>query len=395
MSEEIKIPAGFQFAGIHCGIKKDALDLALVVADQPAVCAGVYTQNLVRAASIDWNRSITPSDKVRAIVINSGNANACTGETGVQNNLALAELIANQLKCEPSQIPVLSTGVIGHQLPMERISAPLSTCCEALGTTTDDFANASIAITTTDNAPKTVGRTFEIGDKVISITGMAKGAGMIGPKMATMLSVITTDAEIDSATADLLLRTAVDRTFNSISVDGHTSTNDAVLLLCSGRAGQLSGDGMEAFGAHLLAVCEELAKKIPSDGEGATHLIEILVRGANDQADADQIARTIAASNLVKTAITGADPNWGRIVSAAGYAGVEIDPTEISLELNGHSVYKLGTPVTFDEQTVSQSMKDNFQTDVVLTVGTGTGAAKHWTSDLTCDYVKLNSEYTT
>ena len=397
-SEQMKLPLGFRYAGTACGIKASGKeDLAIITTDAPAICAGVYTQNIVRAASIDWNRSLTPCDNFRALVINSGNANACTGFEGIKNNQAMASAVGKHLDTEPANVGVLSTGVIGVQLPMTEVTNGIAAAVKALSAEEESFTAASRAITTTDQSPKTSHLTYNIDGDQVRISAMAKGAGMIGPRMATMLGVVMTDAPLTPTVARSILRTANEQSFNRISVEGHMSTNDAVMLIATGRSKVKldSAPLISQLTAFISNTCIDLAKKIPSDGEGATHLIEIIVSGAKTDSDADRIARTIANSALVKTAITGGDPNWGRIVSAAGYAGADIDADEISLKINGHELFKKGQPVKFSEKKVSAAIADNFETTIELQVGSGAGEFNHWTSDLTVDYVKFNSEYTT
>ena len=397
-NSQVSLPRGFKFSGVKCGIKKSgSLDLAIISTDQNSVAAGVYTQNIVRAASIDWNRAITPTSEFRALVVNSGNANACTGEQGIADNRQMATQVAELIGATAEQICVLSTGVIGHVLPMKEISTGIAQAVSDSENSREKFELASQAIMTTDKGPKTVTQTIAIGDQEIQVASMAKGAGMIGPNMATMLAVVMTDAQLSPDVAQSVLTQAADKSFNRISVEGHTSTNDALLLICTGDSGvEVTQPGqIDQFAIALEQACVELAKQIPSDGEGSTHLVSIEITGAANDQDADQVARTIAASALVKTAITGADPNWGRIVSAAGYAGVPMDIEQTDLQLNGHYVFRSGQPIEFDAATVSGSMADNFETLVQLKIGSGVGAAMHWTSDLTVDYVRFNSEYTT
>ena len=392
------LPNGFRYAGVRANIKKSGLpDLALIVTESPAVAAGVYTQNIVRATSIDWNRQITPTTEFRGLVVNSGNANACTGLQGVRDNETMATELAKKLDVSARQIGVLSTGVIGRPLPMLQVTNGIELAYESLGDTEAHFERASTAILTTDNGPKTACSELVLDDRTIRIAAMAKGAGMIGPNMATMLAMVTTDARIEPATAQTMLQNIAHQSFNNISVEGHTSTNDALLLICSGTssANNLAGAALAQFEEHLTKICIELAKKIPADGEGATHLIEIHVTGAASSSDADRIARTIANSALFKCAITGGDPNWGRIVSAAGCCGVPLNVHEMNLSINGHPLFCDGAPITFDAQTVSESIKGNFETKIELQVGAGPGASRHWTSDLTVAYVKFNSDYTT
>lgn len=392
-----KIPAGFNFAGVATGVKQSGdLDLALVVANQESVAAGVYTENLIRAASIDWNRSITPSSSVRAIAINSGNANACTGRPGETDNSKIADEVAAAIDASPDQVLVLSTGVIGHRLPMEKVTGGIQHANSCLSPDPASFDAASRAILTTDNGPKTASRFFEVAGVPVKILGMAKGAGMIGPRMATMLSVIITDLKIGPEQAQLALRSAVNNSFNRISVEGHTSTNDAVVLLCSGLSGPSKPECCELFASELSALCLEMAKMIPLDGEGASHLMAIEVSGAADHQEADRIARCVANSNLVKTAVAGNDPNWGRIVSAVGYCpAANIIASQIKLRLNGCLLFDDGSPAKFDARQVSRSMADNRETRIEISLGGGPGQSRHWTSDLTEAYVRFNSEYHT
>jgi glutamate N-acetyltransferase/amino-acid N-acetyltransferase len=394
-----KLPAGFQYAGITAGLKKSGLsDLALVVADRPAVAAGVYTQNLIRAASIDWNRSITPTTDFRGLVVNSGNANACTGVQGIEDNRAMAAALARQIGAVDQQICVLSTGVIGRLMPMPMVLEGIQLAVSSLGRDPKHFEAASRAIMTTDRFCKTAHATLAVGGVEARISAMAKGAGMIGPNMATMLSVLTTDAALDAKTSQGILRRVADRSFNCISVEGHTSTNDALLLIASGAAPSrhpLSGEDLDRFENELTKLAIKLATQIPRDGEGATHLIAIEVFGAASSGDADKIARAIANSALVKTAILGGDPNWGRVVSAAGYCGVRFDPSEVSLHINGFELFRAGTPIAFDARQISEAIKNQFETSIQLRVGSGSASAQHWTCDLTVDYVRFNSEYTT
>jgi len=280
---------------------------------------------------------------------------------------------------------------------MEEITAGIESAVAALDSDADSFTAASRAITTTDKSPKTSHLTYNVDGDQVRISAMAKGAGMIGPRMATMLGVVMTDAALTPTVAQNILRAANEKSFNRISVEGHMSTNDAVMLIATGKSkAKLDSAALiSQLTTFISDTCIELAKQIPSDGEGATHLMDIIVSGAKNDADADRIARTIANSALVKTAITGADPNWGRIVSAAGYSGAEIEADDISLKINGHKLFKKGQPVEFKAKKVSASIADNFETKIELKVGKGAGQSNHWTSDLTVDYVKFNSEYTT
>lgn len=393
------IPAGFRLGGFHCGLKRNPNkeDLSLIVCDEDTVAAGVYTTNLVVAAPVVWDRARTPSDKIRAVITNSGNANACTGEQGDKDNAEMAGIVAKQFGVSADQVLTMSTGIIGHNLPMEKIRAGLDEVFQRLGSDESHFDAAARGIMTTDKGKKVASRQCEVNGKPVKLIGMCKGAGMIAPNMATMLSVVLTDAQLSPQQAKEILSEVTDNTFNCITVDGHRSTNDTLLLLASGKAGtgEISGAALEGFKAELQQLCEDLAKQIPADGEGSTHLIEINIEGCTNREDAFRIAKTVADSALVKCAITGGDPNWGRIVSAAGYSGVKFDPMGMELRINGHLLYQKGTPVKFDEKTVSQSIKDSFETDVTLRFAEGDTKFRYWSSDLTVEYVKFNSEYRT
>jgi glutamate N-acetyltransferase/amino-acid N-acetyltransferase len=395
----IRVPKGFRLAGVHCGLKRDPRkqDLTLVVSEVPAVAAGVYTQNLVYAAPVALDRSRTPSDRIRAVVVNSGNANACTGLRGLRDAEEMARLAAATCQAAEDQALVLSTGVIGAFLPLEKIAQGIAFAAGQLGSDEAALLGAARGMLTTDTIHKMAGRAVEIGGREITICGLAKGAAMMGPNMATMLALILTDAPLDASSGQESLVEAVNDTFNCISVDGHMSTNDTVLLLANGRAGgkPLVGQDLVVFRRALSEVCEELARMIPFDGEGATHLITIEITGCTDRKVALEIAKTVANSPLVKTAIHGADPNWGRIVSAAGYAGVPFDPAGVTLHVNGFLLYRDGAPEQFDGKTVSDSIRDNRETRIQLRFSEGDANMRFWTSDLTAEYVRLNADYHT
>ena len=393
------LPRGFRAAGVHCGIKSDPqkLDLGLVVSEPPATAAGVYTQNLVFAAPVALDRQRTPGEGIRAVVTNSGNANACTGVRGDRDARQTAELVAEACGAAADQVLVLSTGVIGVFLPMDKIASGIRSAAGQLASDESALVAAARGMLTTDTTHKLAGRTLTLAGQSVQLTGMAKGAAMIGPRMATMLGIILTDAALAPDDAQRLLSAAVEDSFNCISVDGHMSTNDTVLLLANGAAGgaRLRGTALDEFGKALGDLAIELAKAIPTDGEGATHLVTIEVAGCATSDSARRIAKTVAESMLVKTAIAGADPNWGRIVSAAGYAGVPFDPAGVSLLLNGILLYQRGQPTEFDRGAASRSIRGNRDTLVRLTFTEGQGEARFWTTDLTAEYVRLNADYTT
>jgi glutamate N-acetyltransferase / amino-acid N-acetyltransferase len=405
----MKLPQGFRFAGVSAGIKsrQGALDVTLIVSDSDCTAAGVYTTNQVVAAPVVLSRSRTPNERFRGIVVNSGNANACTGSRGMNDAIEMGKIAARavsaanptQTAASEDQWIVMSTGIIGRFLPMDKVASGIEAAAKALATGEQAYLNAADGILTTDIARKIGDREVVLpSGKKVSIVGMAKGAGMIGPKMATMLGCLITDAALSANQAQRLLQRAANRSFNCISVEGHTSTNDSLVLLASRptvESPALNQEDEQIFAIALTEICIEIAKKIPDDGEGATHLIEIDIDGASNDADADKIARSVAMSNLVKTAITGGDPNWGRIVSAVGYAGVPIRADVLSLHLNGIHLFDKGEPLPFSAAEVSSSIKSKKLTKIELLVGYGAGKATHWTTDLNTEYVRFNSEYTT
>lgn len=395
-STSLLLPREFHVAGVHCGVKPDPakLDLALFVSDRPAAAAGVFTLNRVCGAPVRVSRERVPRNSARAVVVNSGNANACTGEQGLADARRMTELVAESLGCDAADVLVCSTGVIGRFLPMENISAGIGEALSQLGDSSEKLGAAAQAMMTTDTVPKLAMREGEIGGRTVRVTGVAKGAAMIAPNMATMLAVVLTDAALAPAQADAMLRHAVDRSFNCISVEGHTSTSDTVLLLANGAAG-VTADGSAELQEMLDDVCRELAQAIVQDAEGAEHFITIDVRGCRSRGEALRIARAIADSPLVKTAIAGADPNWGRIVSAVGYCGVELEEENISLSINGIPLYAAGAPVDFDAAELSKLLKHNRDVLLELALDLGNESARFWTSDLTEEYVRLNADYTT
>jgi glutamate N-acetyltransferase/amino-acid N-acetyltransferase len=392
------IPRGFRASAVAAGIKASGrLDLMVLASDQPCAAVGTFTTNRIAAAPVQYDRALLPSTAIRAVVVNAGNANAATGEQGLASARRTAAHAAELLGCNPDQVLVASTGVIGRQLPMDRVEIGLSDAIGGLSASPDAFEAAAQAIMTTDSRPKIATGHATPGAQTFRLLGLAKGAAMIGPRMATMLGFLITDARVAPADLQAILSDAVEETFNCISVEGHTSTNDTVLLLASGNQDQeaLAGDALVAFGGLVRAACRSLAMQIADDGEGATHRIQILVRGCRDREEARTIARAVADSPLVKTAIHGADPNWGRIVSAAGYAGVPFDETELSLVLNGTPLYRAGTPLDFDAAAVSARLRAERDVRIELDLRRGQASIEFWTSDLTAEYVRLNADYTT
>lgn len=390
------LPTGFRFAGATAKIKASGKpDISLIVTDKPVCGAGVFTQNKIVAAPVVLSRSRTPSSNIRAIITNSGNANACTGEGGDRDAVQMCKLVAEKVGCDETSVLVMSTGVIGRPLPMDKVTQGIGLAFDALGNQPDDFIAAADAICTTDAYRKVAASSITIDGQPIRIVAMAKGAGMIAPNMATMLAVIVTDAALTPEDTQTLLVKTADESFNCISVDGHTSTNDTLLLLSSGSGTPLAGASLEQFASELKRLAIGLAKQIVADGEGATHVMNMHVTGAVDNASAKRIAKMICESPLVKCAITGGDPNWGRIVSAAGYSGEPLSPELTTLDVCGTTIYKNGTPLSFDAAALSKKMKSQMDVQLDLRVGTGPGEATYYASDLTTDYVKFNSEYTT
>lgn len=391
-----QLPSGFRFAGITCGIKASGKpDLALIVGDRPLVGAGVYTTNQIVAAPVVVCRGRTPSSSLRAVVINSGNANACTGDAGLRAAESMTERVAGHIGCRPEDVLVMSTGVIGRPLPLDKVLPGIDSAFERLGVDSESFVGCSTAIMTTDAFRKSVTAEVTIDWREYRVAAMAKGAGMIAPNMATMLAVVTTDAPLAQDDLVDLLRHSADHSFNRVSVDGHTSTNDTLLLLSSGEGQPLAGAALTQFRDFLRQACIDLAKQLVADGEGATHIMEIRVSGAASNDDANRIAQVIGESPLVKTAITGGDPNWGRIVSAAGYAGPRIQPERTSLHILDMPLYQNGTPLVFDAAKASNLIKSSPTVVIDLVVGDGPGKATRWASDITVEYVRFNSEYTT
>ena len=395
----LKVPEGFRLNGVHCGIKQHSRqeDVTLLVSDTAATAAGVYTQNVIRAAAVELDEQRTPAESIRAIVVNSGNANACTGQRGRSDAARTTQFVADACGLAADQVLVMSTGIIGNYLPMERLSAGIRSAAGSLEADAQHLEAAARGMMTTDTVPKLTGQEISTSHGPVCITGLAKGSGMIAPRMATMLSVILTDAPLKANIAQRMLADVVDHSFNCVTVDGHESTNDTVLLLANGRAcsGPLSDADLKLFRRALQDVCVKLARSIASDGEGATHLITIGVRGCTARAAALRIARAVANSPLVKTAVTGGDPNWGRVVSAAGYAGVDFDPSQFDVSINGVTIYGSGAPVPFDAVQLSTSMRNEFETQIVLTFRNGKAAAVYWTCDLTDTYVRINADYHT
>lgn len=396
MKEIVKGVRGFKFAARSAGIKKSGkLDLALIYSEVPARCAGVFTTNKVVAAPVVVTVPRIEQGSCQAVLVNSGNANACTGEQGVRDALRCGALAAGALGISEDLVAVSSTGVIGASLPMEKFERHLPQLAAALAA--DAASAVADAIMTTDAFPKVSAGRERAGEREYTVLGVAKGAGMIHPNMATMLAFVLTDALVEPEFLKAVLRRATDGSFNSITVDGDTSTNDMVLLLANGAAGNAEIRGGtpegEAFAALLQGIMLDLAKMIVRDGEGATKLVEVRVRGAADRSDARTAARSIATSSLVKTAFFGEDANWGRIIAAAGYSGAQVDPNRVEIFFGDVPVVRdgVGTGKELEEKATAVLKTAEFTVTVDLHLGEG--EAFYYTSDLTYDYVKCNASY--
>ncbi len=402
MSKKVKVieggicaPKGFQSAALSCGIKNPAverLDLALIYSEHPTVGAAVYTQNQVCAAPVRLSSSNLKTAEPRAIIVNSGNANACTGHAGMVNARAMSTATAKALGLKQREVQVCSTGIIGVQMPIERIEPRIAELASLLGTDGDPAARA---IMTSDTAPKSIAVSVKIGDVKVRIGAIAKGAGMINPHMATMLCFVTTDAAISKAEITAATREAVDGSFNRINVDGDTSTNDTVIVMANHQAGNKpitrGGEGSAEFREALTEVMLCLAKRIVADGERVTKLVEVTVRGAASNLDAERVARAVANSKLVKCSWNGNDPNWGRIIHAVGYSGARVKEEMVNIHLNGVLAAQNGLTAATDIDKLSEAVSGpEFTVGIDLNIGRGEFTV--YTSDLSPEYVLFNRE---
>ncbi len=398
---ESSLPRGFRFAATACGLKKTgALDLAILSSEVPASAAAVFTQNLVVAAPVVISRGHLKASRgrMRAVLVNAGNANCATGAAGHAAALRSVAEAANRLGCQPQEMFVCSTGVIGVPLPLDKILKSLPNVARHQRPSSRSFAELSLAICTTDTRPKTASASFRMAGKRIHFVGCAKGAGMIHPNMATMLAFVATDASIAPSLLQKTLEEVTQRTFNAISVDGDTSTNDTLIVLANGAADAPSikkgTTAHRAFAKALEDVCRSLALQIVADGEGAQRVIEIEVRGAKSESSAHHIAATIATSPLVKTAFAGADPNWGRIFAAAGRSGESFDPAKVDIKMAGIPVLRRGQPLDFNERAASNRLLAD-HVPIVVDLHSGRFSAHYWTCDFTAEYVRINASYRT
>jgi glutamate N-acetyltransferase/amino-acid N-acetyltransferase len=394
----ITAPKGYRAAGLHCGVKKVRKDLALVVSDAPAACGAVFTQNAVPAAPVLVDRDqLSRSSYVRAIAVNSGNANACTGERGMLDARTMLRAVARETGVHESEVLVSSTGVIGQFMPMDRITAGIAVAAGQL--TKEGGTAAAEAIMTTDTFVKELSVATAIDGIPVMLGGMAKGSGMIAPNMATMLAFVTSDAAIAPALLQRTVKAAVDRSFNRITVDGDTSTNDMVAVLANGLAGNRlltveRDPGYQEFAAALEHLLVRLSKMIVTDGEGATKFVEIQVTGASSEADAVAAARAIANSNLVKTAIHGEDANWGRILAAVGNSGIAFTPEEVEITLGNVPILRKNYRIDFSEEE-AKNVLTRREITIRVDLNGGPGSATFWTCDLSSEYVAINANYRT
>ena len=398
---------GFRAGTAACGIKAFTAgaaaipsgqrdDLCIVHSEHVCDTGGVFTTNKVKSASVVIDHLHLMHNRVQALVINSGNANACTGAQGFKDALQMAKMTADRLDLDPDQVLVGSTGVIGRYLPMDAIKVGIAAATSRLAA--EHGEQAARAIMTTDTVPKTATLELEIGGKTVRVGGMCKGSGMIHPNMATMLAYVTTDATVEPGLTARIVKSIADRSFNQVTVDGDSSTNDTFLLLANGaagntpvRAGTVEADALESA---ILDVAQQLARAIARDGEGATKLITVKVQGAATDAEARQAARTVASSSLVKTAVHGGDPNWGRIVCALGYSGAELAIDRLHLTVGGLVVFERGSGVQVDLGAVRAAFEQP-EIEIMATLGLGPGQAEAWGCDLSAEYVRINADYTT
>ncbi len=394
-------PKGFKAGSVHCGLKRDKKnhDIGIIFSEQSCKTAALFTTNQIVAAPIKLSRDVVKNGKAHAIVVNSGNANACTGKKGEKDAETMALLTSGHLNINPDEVIVASTGIIGHHLPMAKIKSGISKSAECLGDKNTHAISIAKAIMTTDLVPKQIAVKTKIGGKEVTIGAIAKGSGMISPDMATMFCFITTDAAISLNTLRSCIKRSTESSFNQITVDGHMSTSDMVAILANGMAKNRTitsstKSDHALFQKALDYVTRTMAKEIVKDGEGATKFIQIEIHEAKSVSDAKKIARSIAESPLVKTAINGEDPNWGRIVSAAGYAGVTLDESKLKLSVNKVTIYKKGLPVTPAPKRLKSVMKKK-EIMSQLYLGNGNKSATLWTCDLSKEYVSINADYHT
>jgi glutamate N-acetyltransferase/amino-acid N-acetyltransferase len=390
---------GFLAAGVSCGLKKSGrLDLALLVCPSGANAAAMFTTNKIISAAVQVSKNHIKSKKIFAVVANSGGANACTGEQGLQNAIKMCRQTAKLLKAEPNEVLVASTGIIGEQLPMKKVTAGISKAAEGLSASASAGLDFAKAIMTTDTKVKKAVRRFRISGKNVTIAGTAKGAGMIGPDMATTLCFITTDAAISKAMLTKSLKEAIENSLNRLTVDGWQSTNDTVIILASGAAGNRpivkQGPAYKKFSRELMLLCQDLARQMALDAEGATKSFKVVVKSAASKADAARAAKAVADYNLVKCAVHGSDANWGRIICAVGSCGVELNERKLTCKIGNVTVFKNGRPSKFDHKKVKKIILQKEHT-ITIELGAGKASDFYYGCDLSKEYVTINADYHT
>jgi glutamate N-acetyltransferase/amino-acid N-acetyltransferase len=392
MIPRLLMPKGFKASGINSGVRRYRPDLGIILSETDCVCVGTFTRNTLKAAPVQYDMKLLPSDKIRSLIVNSGHANAATGAEGLEDNLLLAQRAASTLGIQVDQVVIASTGVIGVRLPLEILGPAIPAAVRSFSETINNFA---LAIMTTDLVPKGATVEVKLSQGSVVLTGVAKGSGMIHPNMGTMLGFIFTDAKLDLKFADSLLKSVVDKTFNMISVDGETSTNDTVLLLANGatNVALVTDDDRKKFAEALTEVSQKLAISIARDGEGATKLVTVRVEGASTLLQAQDAARYITTSPLIKSAVHGEDPNWGRILARLGQSGVDAAAFDkLSVILQGVEVFVKGKPVTFDRAAARQKLHSE-NIEILVQLASGNFEATAWGCDLTKRYVEINTEY--
>jgi len=403
MSEmsQFLIPKGFRFGAATAGLKQSGRpDFALIVADQPASAAAAFTANRVAAAPliVDKQHLSATGSRVRVVAINAGNANCAVGQAGIDAAEKVCAAAAQTFACQPEEVFPSSTGIIGVPLPAEKLTAALPGLARSLGTESDRFQELAQAILTTDKVEKTAFARLEIDRREVRIAGVCKGSGMIHPQLvphATMLVYLMTDAAADADVLDRYLRSAINLSFNRISVDGDTSTNDTVLLLASGASGAVVGPGNTDFAGALEQVCASLARQVVADGEGISHVVELRIHSAASETDALRVAKAIAHSPLVKTAWAGNDPNWGRLIAAIGYSGADVDPETIDIRFGGLPICSNGGRAADFDEAAAHTYIAQPEFSVTIDLHRGDGACTFWTTDLTHEYIRINADYST
>ena len=399
MNNTVTAAKGFMVSGVASGVKVSGKpDLALLSCPSGAKAAAVFTTNKIFAAPVEICRRHMTSKSVYGVVVNSGNANACTGEQGIKDAMAMCEVVAGQFACEPNEVMIASTGIIGHKLPLDKIRPGIVEAAKCLSARAAAGKRFAEAIMTTDTRPKQAARKFHISGQEVTIAGTAKGAGMIGPNMATTISVITTDVVISRSLLFKALRAGIGKSLNRLTVDGHQSTNDTAMILASGAAQNRSINSecprFKKFQKELAELCSDLAKQIALDAEGATRMFKVDVRGAATKADAMKAARAVADYDLVKCAVHGGDPNWGRIICAVGSSGVKLNPNSLGCKIGGVWVFKNGKPAKFDAKKVSKIISQK-EHEIIIELGAGVANDYCYGCDLSREYVTINADYHT